>query len=98
LTIRPLNYFPDLNRKTQKTSNFLKKLSELYKELEFKNKCGFLERDMMIICAFMFYIPWELPNSTIFFARLQINDVGTGGGFPGVPLAIMFSRSAFLNF
>jgi 16S rRNA (guanine527-N7)-methyltransferase len=37
-----------------------------------------------------------IAKAVSFVPRTRILDVGTGGGFPGVPLAILFPESSFL--
>lgn len=43
----------------------------------------------------MFYIRWELPKLFISKKETSIVDVGSGGGFPGIPLAVLFPDSQF---
>jgi 16S rRNA (guanine527-N7)-methyltransferase len=48
-------------------------------------------------------VPWfqngkvqsEKPQAEIFFSAARVIDVGTGGGLPGIPLAIMFPEKQF---
>jgi len=48
-------------------------------------------------------VPWfqnekfqnEKPQSEKFFSATRVIDVGTGGGLPGIPLAIMFPEKQF---
>ena len=55
----------------------------------------FLERTLMrYICA-MYYIHWPLPRFSLFLPGSSVLDVGTGGGFPGIPLAILFPEVQF---
>ena len=43
----------------------------------------------------MFYMLCRLLKSKTFQPGTAILDVGTGGGFPGIPLAIMFPEVSF---
>ena len=55
----------------------------------------FHERIWIILWFIMFFIPWQLQKLSTFVLGTRILDVGTGGGFPGIPLAIMFPDSEF---
>ncbi len=87
-----LKYFPELNE-TQ--INQLKDLGLLYEEwnskinlISRKDMGHFYERHVLHSLGIAKCNPF-VPGTTIL-------DVGTGGGFPGIPLAIIFPESNFL--
>tara|TARA_R110002051_G_scaffold241712_1_gene302126 strand:- start:96604 stop:97239 length:636 start_codon:yes stop_codon:yes gene_type:complete len=86
-----LNYFPKLTE-TQK-QQFLK-LSELYKDWNLKiNVVSRKDIDEL----YLRHVLHSLGIAKIqqFLPGSKIIDVGTGGGFPGVPLAILFPEVHF---
>ncbi|MDR2836770.1 MAG: 16S rRNA (guanine(527)-N(7))-methyltransferase RsmG [Bacteroidales bacterium] len=81
-----LNYFPQINK--IQIENFIK-FSELF--LEWNAKINLISRkDTENL--FVHHILHSLSIARIFNFKSKTNiiDVGTGGGFPGIPLAIMF--------
>ncbi|MGQ7867978.1 16S rRNA (guanine(527)-N(7))-methyltransferase RsmG [Sunxiuqinia sp. sy24] len=84
-------YFPDLNVRQQEQ---LSQLGELYREwnekinvVSRKDIDHLYERHVLHSLAIAKYIQFE-PGTSIM-------DVGTGGGFPGIPLAILFPETNF---
>jgi 16S rRNA (guanine527-N7)-methyltransferase len=86
-----LNYFPDLTE-TQK-QQFLK-LSELYKDWNLKiNVVSRKDIDELYVRHVLHSL--GIAKIQQFLPGSKIIDVGTGGGFPGVPLAILFPEVHF---
>lgn len=81
-----LKYFPDL---TQKQIEQFGKLEELYKD--WNSKINVISRKD-IDKLYTKHVLHSLGIAKVidFKAGTSILDVGTGGGFPGVPLAILF--------
>lgn len=84
-------YFPNL---TQDQISKFERLKPLYEEwnqqinvISRKDMDQFYERHVLHSLAIAKVIRFN-PGTTIM-------DVGTGGGFPGIPLAIMFPKSRF---
>lgn len=87
-----LFHFPYLSGEQQ---NKLEKLQELYEEwnaqinvISRKDLSEFYTRHVLHSLAIAKVIEFE-PNTSIL-------DVGTGGGFPSIPLAILFPEVSFL--
>ena len=86
-----LKYFPNLSLTQQ---NQFEALLKLY--LEWNAKINVISRKDMDA----FYIRHVLHSLGIsktiqFKPQTQVLDVGTGGGFPGIPLAILFPDTQF---
>jgi 16S rRNA (guanine527-N7)-methyltransferase len=86
-----LKYFPGLS---PEASLRLEQLGGLYREWNEKinvisrNDMEHLyERHVLYSLAIALHYPW-IPGTTVL-------DVGTGGGFPGIPLAILFPEVQF---
>jgi 16S rRNA (guanine527-N7)-methyltransferase len=85
-------YFPDL---TNDQLDKIRMLEELY--IEWNSRINVISRKDME----HFYERHVLHSLGIakviqFTPGAQVMDVGTGGGFPGIPLAIMFPETNFL--
>ncbi len=84
-------YFPELNDKQKEKYNALK---DIY--LDWNSKINVISRKDME----HFYEHHVLHSLAIakYFELLpgmKVMDLGTGGGFPGIPLAIMFPQTEF---
>ncbi len=84
-------YFPDLNTKQQEQ---FEKLKPLYSEwnakinvVSRKDIDALYERHVLHSLAIAKVMP--------FLPAAKVMDVGTGGGFPGIPLAILFPDTEF---
>lgn len=90
-TIRLFKYFPELSEKQKDQYNALK---DIY--LDWNSKINVISRKDMD----HFYEHHVLHSLAIakYFELLpgmKVMDLGTGGGFPGIPLAIMFPQTEF---
>lgn len=86
-----IKYFPDLSEKQIKQFSDLKDLYQHWNDqinvISRKDIDNFYERHVLHSLAIAKVISF-VPGTTLL-------DVGTGGGFPGVPLAILFPECKF---
>lgn len=86
-----LHYFPDL---TENQKSQFGKLYHLYKEWNEKiNVISRKDIDNLYINHVLHSL--GIAKAISFKADASILDVGTGGGFPGIPLAILFPQTHF---
>lgn len=85
-------YFPSISEQQQERFNALYELYDLWNNqinvISRKDMDNFYERHVLHSLAIAKVIKFK-PGSAVM-------DVGTGGGFPGIPLAIMFPETEFL--
>ena len=86
------NYFPDLSEKQ------IKQFSQLAELYEFWNAQINVISRKDIDALYLKHVLHSLgiAKAQVFLPGSKILDVGTGGGFPGIPLAILFPDSEFL--
>ncbi len=84
-------YFPDL---TELQYNTLETALHLYQE--WNEKINVISRkDMEFLEEHHFIHSMAIAKHIQFKPETTILDVGTGGGFPGIPLAILFPETQF---
>jgi len=84
-------YFPDLSHQQLEKFEMLKPFYEEWNAainvISRKDMDAFYERHVLHSMA--------IAKVLRFKKRTEILDIGTGGGFPGIPLAIMFPKANF---
>jgi 16S rRNA (guanine527-N7)-methyltransferase len=86
-----LKYFPDL---TEKQIEQFGKLEDLYHE--WNEKINVISRkDMESLYEKHILHSLGVAKVMEFAPRTKVLDIGTGGGFPGIPLAILFPETEF---
>lgn len=86
-----LNYFPNLNE-TQ--LNQFRQLGDLYKDWNQKiNVISRKDIDNLYVRHVLHSL--AIPPVVRFRSEADILDLGTGGGFPGIPLAILYPEVNF---
>lgn len=86
-----LKYFPDL---TEKQLEQFDKLEDLYNE--WNEKINVISRkDMESLYEKHILHSLAIAKVMEFAPGAKVLDIGTGGGFPGIPLAILFPEAEF---
>lgn len=85
-------YFPDL---TEDQITKLEKLKPLYEE--WNSQINVISRkDMDLFYEHHVLHSLGIAKVQSFLPKTNVLDIGTGGGFPGIPLAILFPETQFL--
>lgn len=87
-----LRYFPDLSEEQQKQ---FEKLGPLFTDWNAKiNMVSRKDIDQLYLKHILHSL--GIAKAMPFASGSKILDIGTGGGFPGIPLAILFPDSEFM--
>ena len=87
-----LKYFPDL---TEEQKSLFTQMNDLYQD--WNQKINVVSRkDVELLYERHILHSLSIAKVINFKPGAQIMDVGTGGGFPGIPLAILFPKTQFL--
>ena len=84
-------YFPDINKEQE---SYFEQLNDLYQDWNLKINVV-SRKDVELIYERHVLHSLAIAKMIQFKPMTRIMDVGTGGGFPGIPLAIMFPDSEF---
>ena len=86
-----IKYFPDLSEKQKQQ---FKKLEALYQDWNAKiNVISRKDMDSLYLKHVLHSL--AIAKVVKFKPKANVLDVGTGGGFPGIPLAILFPETNF---
>lgn len=86
-----LKYFPDL---TAKQKDQFAKMEELYKDWNIKiNVVSRKDIEELYLRHVLHSL--GIAKVMLFVPGAKVLDVGTGGGFPGIPLAVLFPETHF---
>jgi len=86
-----LKYFPEISQRQKEQFILFEKLIS-----EWNQKINLISRkEIPFICERHILHSLAIARIISFHSGTKVLDVGTGGGFPGIPLAILFTGSRF---